>query len=215
MGSNDERAFEAVILANTFLDPGGRASVEKLFPQSVVDLYVAVVARPEWQSAATLTERAFIVIAALEADPDLDARYRADVEAGLLGFGAGEDEKIDTAIGEVLNALGGTMAESAGPDDGLLGGGPSDSWSPLAPMEPQMAGDPPAEDHPGTEIADAPAGTVQTWLNAEVQGDDEALKAQTEYVLAVFFGQKSESADGAAPTAIAFGAGQALSLIHI
>ena len=136
MGSNDERAFEAVILANTFLDPRGRASIEELFPQSVVDLYDAVVARPEWQSAATLTERAFIVIAALEADPDLDARYRADVEAGLLGFGAGEDEKIDTAIGEVLDALGGTMAESAGPDDGLLGGGPSESWSPLAPMEP-------------------------------------------------------------------------------
>ncbi len=136
MGSSDERAFEAVILANTFLNRRGRTFIAESFPPSVVDLYDAVVSNAEWQSAATLTERALIVIAVLEADADLAARYRADADAGLLGFGAGEDEKVDTAIGEVLEVLGGTIAESAGPDDGLLGGGPSESWSPLAPMVP-------------------------------------------------------------------------------
>lgn len=219
MGSNDERAFEAVILANTFLDPRGRAFIEEFFPPSVVELYDAVVARPDWQSAATLTERAFIVIAAFEEDPDLDARYRADVEAGLLGFGAGEDERIDVAIGEVLDALGRSMTESAGPDDWLLGGGPSESWSPLAPIDAESAEPPtgeiptanerPAPDGEDAETAEEPPTTVQTWLNAEVQGDDEVLAAQTEYVLAVFFGDKSDTSFGGnAPTAIGFSSGQ-------
>jgi hypothetical protein len=133
MGSTQERAFESVILANSFLDRRGRAAIVEFFPPSVVDLYDAVVVRADWQNAATLTERAFVVLAALEADPALAARYQADVDAGRLGFGAGEDEAIDLAISEVSSALGAQAAPGA--DDGLLGGetaGPPDSID-LAP----------------------------------------------------------------------------------
>jgi len=133
MGSTQERAFESVILANSFIDRRGRAAIVESFPPSVVDLYDAVVVRADWQNAATLTERAFVVLAALEADPALAARYQADVDAGRLGFGAGEDEAIDLAISEVSSALGAQAAPGA--DDGLLGGetaGPPDSID-LAP----------------------------------------------------------------------------------
>src|SRR5689334_14470184 len=113
MGSKEERAFEAVILANSFLDKRGRTAIVEFFPPSVVDLYDAVVVRPDWQNAATLTERAFVVIAVLDEDPALADRYQADVDAGRLGFGAGEDEAIDLAIGEVSSALGAQAAPDA------------------------------------------------------------------------------------------------------
>ncbi|WP_345802640.1 CHAT domain-containing protein [Microbacterium sp. AZCO] len=271
MASEDERAFEAVTLANSFVDPRGRAAIVQWFPQSVVDLYDAVVARPDWQSATTLAERAFVVISALRDDPELEARYRADVEAGELGFGAGEDAEVDAAIAEVASSLGAVAAMA--PDDGLLGGGgigeswspdstaavPADdgllggggigeSWSPEpgaaeppppppppapapspspspAPSAQPPASAPPAEAAPpdggaapptgadepsgGGAGSEAPAETVQTWLNAEVQGGEQKLEATHSYVLAVFFGEKSEEAAGAAPAAIPFGLGQA------
>ncbi|MFH8249946.1 CHAT domain-containing protein [Microbacterium sp. B2969] len=106
MASDDERAIEAVILANTFLDARGRPAIAEWFPQSVVDLYDAVVARPDWQSATSLAERALAILSALRGDPDLEARFRADADAGRLGFGAGEDAEIDAAIEQVQSALG-------------------------------------------------------------------------------------------------------------
>ncbi|WP_243074901.1 CHAT domain-containing protein [Microbacterium sp. SS28] len=284
MSASEERAFEAVVLANSFTQPRGRAYVVEFFPASVVALYDAVVARPDWQNAQTLTERALAVAAALDEDSELDARYRADVEAGRLGFGAGEDEEIDRAIGEVSEALGGRVlhagppeeameaeapaeagvespaaempdyaaeaeppmaempeapaeagmvdeaVEAGPPDDGLLGGGATEEWSPETPsmvppaadestMEPPLIAG--GDGAPGGATANGGGGsggggsggepaaeTVQTWLNAEVQGDDDVLSVATEYVLAVFFGEKSEAAAGAAPTAIAFATGQ-------
>jgi len=274
MGSTQERAFESVILANSFMDKRGRAAIVEFFPASVVDLYDAVVARADWQNAATLTERAFAVLAALDADPALTARYQADVDAGKLGFGAGEDEAIDLAISEVSSALGvqeepvaaDDVQEGPPADDGLLGGEtaeppasdemappppPPPAPAPAAPAPPPVAAEPapppvlaapaPAPARPGwwrrlrraarppvtapapprrdrlpesaappdETAADAsdeasPVETVQTWLNAEVQGGHDTLSAGEEYVLGISFGERSATAAGAAPTAIPF-----------
>ena len=46
MGSLDSRAFEVVALASAFRNPRGRPFMVEFFPQSVVDLYDAVVATP-------------------------------------------------------------------------------------------------------------------------------------------------------------------------
>ncbi|TDN92833.1 CHAT domain-containing protein [Microbacterium sp. BK668] len=252
MGTTPDRAFEAVILANTFLHERGRQAIAEFFPQSVVDLYDAVVVRPDWQNAATLTERALVVVAALDADPVLAARYQSDVDAGLLGFGAGEDEAIDLAISEVSESLGGAQT-APGADDGLLGGGaaePPDSPDlvplppPAMPMTPpahrgaDAAGPPddrgadaagPPDDRvaesagpPDDRVAEsagppdggagapepAPVETVQTWLNAEVQGGYDSLREGVQYVLGISFGARSATAAGAAQTVIPFGATQ-------
>lgn len=225
MASSQERAIEAVILANAFAQPGGRPWVVELFPESVVDLFDAVVARGDWQSAATLTERAFAVLSALAEDAELYERFRADAEAGKIGFGAGEGAAVDLAIGEVTHALGGRgaeMAEMAGPDDGLLGGGDE---PPIAVEDPEMApddrgagaaapgGPPTIEDDgpgglaPGGAVT-TEAASVETWLNAEVQSDDEILRASADYTLAVDFGQQRATADGTASATLAFAAGQ-------
>jgi hypothetical protein len=182
MGSTQERAFESVILANSFLDRRGRAAIVEFFPPSVVDLYDAVVVRADWQNAATLTERAFVVLAALEADPALAARYQADVDAGRLGFGAGEDEAIDLAISEVSSALGAQAAPGA--DDGLLGGemaGPPDSidlapppvFAPSIPPPASM----PAPGPPPPPPPQPPAPPVTSFVPPPTMGSADDLGA--------------------------------------
>ncbi|HEY3337217.1 MAG TPA: hypothetical protein VGK18_01825 [Propionicimonas sp.] len=85
MGSIQERAAEVVILAAPFRQ--GRDVIVRDFPPSVLDLYDAVVARPDWVTARNLTQLALVVARVLDANPALEARYQADVDAGLLGFG--------------------------------------------------------------------------------------------------------------------------------
>ena len=153
MGSLDSRAFEVVALASAFGNPRGRPFLVEFFPQSVVDLYDAVTVSPQWSAAAGLTEQALVIARVLEEDPALAQRYQADVDAGLMGFGAGEDDEIDAAIREVERALS-PKADMAGPpDDGLLGGGPADEWKPALPgAEPPIAmAEPPAPEPPPAE----------------------------------------------------------------
>lgn len=92
------RSIEAVILARSFAGASGRAEIVADFPAAVVDLYDAVLARAEWHAATTLADRARVLLRVLDDDPGLEARYRADADAGLLGFGAGEDDELDAAI---------------------------------------------------------------------------------------------------------------------
>ncbi len=146
MGSTDTRAFEVVLLAAAFRNPRGRAYIVEFFPQSVVDLYDIVVAHPDWHETDNLTAKALLVARILDVETDVAARYQADVDAGVLGFGAGEDPEMDAAIAEVGQVL---APEAAAPpaDDGLLGGdAPTEGWAPDLPAaEPpgQMA-EPPA-----------------------------------------------------------------------
>jgi len=101
--SIQERAVSCVILAASFRrGPDGVRD----FPPSVRDLYHAVVARPDWVTARSLTQQALVVCSVLLGSPALDARYQADVDAGLLGFGAGEDEEMARATADVEQALG-------------------------------------------------------------------------------------------------------------
>jgi CHAT domain len=88
---------EAVVLARTFERPRSFL-VESDFPDSVLRLYDRVTADPGWATAPDLAERAYLVFLALEQDGELRAAYEADRDAGLLGFGAGEDEELETAL---------------------------------------------------------------------------------------------------------------------
>ena len=161
MGSTDSRAFEVVALASSFRSPRGRPFIVEFFPQSVVDLYDAVVASPEWSQATDLAEQALVVARVLEEDPALAQRYQADVDAGLLGFGAGEDEEVDSAIRDVEQVLN-PQADMAGPpDDGLLGGGPTEEWAPRPPvvtrgLEMAERPSPPPPPPPPPPAADSP-----------------------------------------------------------
>ncbi len=148
MPSIDEFATEVVLCATLFRQ--GRDGIAQDFPQSVVDMYDAVVARPDWRTARTLTEQALVVARVLMADPGLASRYQADVDAGRLGFGAGENPEIDQATGEVTTALqqaaqqqgqqpqqqqqqqepGESRQHQQSDGGGLLGGGPSEPWHP-------------------------------------------------------------------------------------
>lgn len=105
MGLPQERAFEVVVLAASFRDERGRAWIADNFPASVVALYDAVTARGDWADAADLAAKGLVVARVLEEDADLAARYQADVDAGHLGFGAGEDEEMDAAIDSVTRSL--------------------------------------------------------------------------------------------------------------
>ena len=96
-------AVEVVICAAVFRR--GRPAPSG-FPKSVVDLYDAVVDRPDWRTARDLTQQGLVVARALAKDPDLNARFQADVDAGLIGFGAAEAEELEEAMRGVEQALG-------------------------------------------------------------------------------------------------------------
>ncbi len=159
MGSPDSRVFEVVILASAFRDPRGRSAIVEFFPQSVVDLYDIVVAHPDWHETDTLAQKALLVARVLQEDESLAARYQADVDAGLMGFGAGEDEEMDAAIREVGDTLNPTFEMAPPPDDGLLGGGPTEGWAPDLPMAepPAEMAEPPADGRTTTAMAEPPA----------------------------------------------------------
>ncbi|BDV30705.1 CHAT domain-containing protein [Microbacterium terricola] len=216
MGSFEERAFEVVLLAAAFRNPRGRAYVAEFFPASVVDLYDAVVADGAWQAARNLTEQGLVIARALDEYPDIAAAYQASVDAGELGFGAGEDEEMDAAIRDVTAALdpgasGAEPVESAADDpgsDGLLGA-TEPVTEPLAEAPPELApppvaaapaAPPPVAAAPAAPPAAPPAAgdEVQTWLNAEVDNDGNPLQVATPYTFAVFFGEKSATAQAAA-----------------
>ena len=62
----DTRVIEAVILARAFSNDRGRSIIAASFPASVVDLYDATVSRTEWSPAATLAERALVLLGVLD-----------------------------------------------------------------------------------------------------------------------------------------------------
>ncbi|MFT4137205.1 CHAT domain-containing protein [Microbacterium sp.] len=197
------RIVEAVILARTFAGASGRDAVAADFPPSVVDLYDAVVGRTEWAKATTLAERARVVLQVLDDDADLNARYRADADAGRLGFGAGEDDELDAAVRSLEPRA---RSITVDPGDGLLSGGAGDrSWHPVLPVAPKPAAPaPPSAAEPvGTD-----AETVQTWLNAELDNDGAPLETTRPYALAVFFGERDAGAVASAPSEIPIPAGE-------
>ena len=166
MGSTDSRAFEVVVLASSFRSPGARRSIVENSPQSVVDLYYVVVASPQWSQATSLAEQAMVVARVLEENPTLEQRYQADVDAGLLGFGAGEDDEVDAAIRDVQRALSPQAEMTETTDDGLLGGGPTEEWAPWPPgggdhlpmaEPPADMAEPPAAPMPPPAMAEPPA----------------------------------------------------------
>lgn len=203
MGTPEERVFEVVVLAAAFRNPRGRDYIVENFPQSVVDLYDAVVAWPEWSEAPDLTERALIVAYALREDQALADRYQADVDAGLLGFGAGEDDEIETAIREVDRMLN-AKASMAPSGSGLLGGDEGDeSWMPeddASEAPPGVAADDApdadADDEPdagaeGTPIEAEPADMIDTVLNAELDGERKHLELGEQRTLTIYFDTKA------------------------
>ena len=233
MGSHDARAFEVVALAAAFRNPGGRSYIAEFFPQSVVDLYDAVVADAHWRSASTLTMQALAVDLVLMRHPEIAARYQADVDGGRLGFGAGEDDELETATREVVAALDPAHGGGSDDSDGLLGGAdPTQEWQPdfptadfpsdtaeppssRLPMAPPAAADPvsagppppgePAPAPPAEPVPAPPAGdTVQTWLNAELDGDPNRFRVDESRLLSVFFDvARSRHAVAAAPAPVA------------
>lgn len=196
--SAEERAFDLVVLAASFRHERGRAYIEEFFPPSVAALFDAVVADPRWRAATTLADQALVVDAVLREHDALRAAYEASVEAGELGFGDGEDAEMDAAREEVLFALDQDplpasppeqeYAESAGPDeatagnDGLGAGGRGDGLlggdEPVRPWEPQIP--------PGVPLP-PPADTIDTVLNAELDGDRTRVTVGVKRQLTVFF----------------------------
>ena len=189
MGSPQERAFEVVVLAASFRDARGRPWIVENFPPSVVDLFDAVLAQPDWPAAAgDLTEAGLIVARVLEEDSELAARYQADVDAGHLGFGAGEDEEMDAAVRAVTGALAPPtmpldtdifLSESAGP-----------------------------EAHPPPETGGGPAApedveTVRTWLNAALDRPSHELAVGVQAVLSIFFGERDPGSTASVMTFVA------------
>ncbi|WP_375384240.1 CHAT domain-containing protein [uncultured Microbacterium sp.] len=160
MGSTQARAVEVVVLARLFADPRGRAYVAEILPPSAVDLFDAATADPQWATATDLTERALIVARALRSNAALERRYQADVDAGHLGFGAGEDSDTDAAVQAVQRALE-PQADAELPSDGLLGGDDAadsvgDAWVPEASPPPPPSPPPPAPAAPAPAPAPAP-----------------------------------------------------------
>lgn len=219
MDPEDALAFEVVTLAGSFRR--GRAFVAEFLTPAVTDLYDAVVTRADWIFAADLADQAFAIASALREDPDLAARYRADVESGALGFGAGEDDEIERAIAEVRRRLtplqsapppDETPLESAPPDD-ISWPMPPPSMAPPPPMAPPpsmgppppaappsdglLGGGPDREWTPSPPAAESPdADIVDSWLNAEI--DETALAPQEPALLAVHFGERSTTGYSAA-----------------
>jgi hypothetical protein len=219
VGSIQDRAVEVVILAASFRR--GRDFVASNFPQSVLDLYDAVVARPDWTTARDLTQQGLVVAGVLFGNPRLEARYQADVDAGLLGFGAGEDDEMDQATSGVERALNQQQQqqdqpgqqqqqqqEQDGPDrqgqqqqqrqerqqddGGLLGGGgASQPWRPYVPTPPTAAEDGPAEE----------PDIIHTWLNAGLTDGGELQVAQP-HGFEVYLGERSSTAQAVAAAII-------------
>jgi hypothetical protein len=115
---------------------------------------------------------------------------------------------VDTAIADVQRALRPQADMSGPPDDGLLGGGPTEEWAPRPPVRtrglemaepPSPPAPPPADD----TAADADEGhEVNTWLNVQLDDYEGPLAVAIPYTLAVFFGEKSAAAQAAAPTTL-------------
>jgi hypothetical protein len=216
MGSIAERSFEYVVLAAAFRR--GRTHVSEFFPASVVALFDAVVDDPHWRDGGSLAEQALILARALERRDDLAARFRADVDAGLLGFGAGEDDEIDRAIVEVRTALESEAPETDGSTTEAGGGllGADDEEQPESTAAPPAPSMPPSFDLPelGPEV-DAPVSaapapeppadtdTITSWLNAELDREGAPLQTGDARTMAVFFGALSPHAVAAAPASIA------------
>lgn len=156
MGSIAERSFEVVVLAAAFRR--GRTHVADLFPASVLALYDAVTAQALWNEAS-LPDQALMLARLLEARADLADAYRADVEAGGFGFGAGEDDEIDRAIDTVRRVLEEEAPATSG-GDGLLGddGGEAVPAGPPPPPSATPATPPMAE----PPLAEAPMPDLPT-----------------------------------------------------
>jgi hypothetical protein len=220
MGSIAEMSVEVVALAAAFRR--GRAHVAQLFPTSVVALYEAAIADPAWPDNGSLTGQALALAELLKRHEELATRLRADIDAGRLGFGAGDDDEVDRAVGEVRAAL----EASSRTDDGLLGdsgdahpAGPGDAGPPPPPAadppDVGMPADMPAPAPPSFEPPTADPGpigaggsptatdSITSWLNAELDAPSIPLQQGRPRVLAVFFGARSEHAVAAAPTTIA------------
>ena len=215
MVSIQERAVGCVILAASFRR--GPEGVRGL-PPSVNDLYQAVVARPDWVTARNLTEQALVVCRVLAGSPALDARYQADVYAGLLGFGASEDEEMARATADVEQALTEQwhqerqaqqqQQQQQEQDDGwqqqqqqdqqhettgggLLGGGEtSEPWQPTPPGATAPGDDVPAA--VGEEL-----DVIATWLNAGLTEGGE-LQVARPHGFEVYLGERSSTAQAVA-----------------
>ncbi|GAA5032123.1 hypothetical protein GCM10025738_13940 [Microbacterium fluvii] len=185
MFATAERAFEFVVLAGAFRDPRGRGFIAEFFPASVAALYDAVTADPRWSTAATLADQALVVAGVLDERPDLAAAYQADVDAGEMGFGAGEDEEVDTAIAQVERAL---TPVSAGAE------------VPPAPAPPASSVPPPPP--PEAPPGDPDADLIRSWLNAELDDPSAPVQVEAARILSVFFGERSDTAVAAAAAAV-------------
>ena len=218
MVSIQERAVSCVILAASFRR--GPDGVRDL-PPSVHDLYEAVVARPDWVTARSLTQQALVVCRVLIGSPALDARYQADVDAGLLGFGAGEDDEMTRATADVEQALTEDaqqgqqqqqqqeqqepgdqqqqQQEQQVDDGGLLGGGESEPWHPEPPTVSEDAPPTVSEDAPPTVSDGRGPGAeepdiIHTWLNAGLTEGGE-LQVATPHGFEVYLGERSSTAE--------------------
>lgn len=221
---SEQRAFEVVVLARAFGSERGREAVVEWFPPSVVALYDAVVADRAWGAATTLAERALVVAGVLTRHPELDEAYRADVEAGLLGFGADDDAETDAAIDAVLSELGGArMAEAAadaeaqpGEDDAPVPAAPpvaaepAEDAAPVAapPVDDAPVAPPPVAPPPSDDAADAEVETISSWLNADLDRDERELAVDRAAQLTVSFGERSAGAVAAVRAHLAVPRGQ-------
>ena len=221
MLSIQERAVACVILAASFRR--GPESVRDL-PSSVHDLYRAVVARPDWATARNLTQQALVVCRVLIGSPALDARYEADVRAGRLGFGAGEDEEMARATADVEQALneqwqqeqqgqqqqqqqqqeqeaGGQQQQQQQQGQGpTRGGGLLDGGEPSEPWQPMPPGPPTATDDAPTGVGEEP-DIIHTWLNAGLtEGGD--LQVAQPHGFEVYLGERSSTAQAVAAAII-------------
>lgn len=196
MGSPQDRAFEVVALAASFRHEQGRDWIVENFPPSVVELFDAVVARAEWASAVDLASAGLVVARVLDADADLAARYQADVDAGKLGFGAGEDADRDAAVETVGHEL--DMAQER------IDRGPLRSMFPPTSAAPQLdtgifLSDVDDLELLTTRLGGAPASPGQTepetesissWLNATLDRDSRELAVGVRAALSIFFGER-------------------------
>lgn len=211
----------AVSLARVFSRAADRAEIVDGYPPSLVELYDVVVAHPDWQRAATLADRAFVVVLTLDQDDDLAERVDTDGAAAAVAFDP-LDAEAHAAIREIEEAFAPRSAQNPaalpvpGTDDGLLGGevveGGGGSWIPHLPIEdwsPPAAASPaesiPAQPpeplsvqpdaEPAEPVTPTSEETIGTWLNAELTGD-RPLRVGTASALALSYGEQS-------PTAIA------------
>jgi hypothetical protein len=207
MGLLGERAFESVSLATLFGDDRGRRFIADRYPGSVLELYDAVVAHSAWPGATSLSERAVVVAMVLMKRPDTARRFRSDLNAGLLGFGYGDDEEWDAALRDVMDFIRDERyREESRPEadppprprtrGGVPGAGgvgfdrgavDTNADGVLLPVEHDVAG-----------------GVVDTWLNAEVDNKGRPLEAFQKYTLEVYYGEKSDTAQASGRVSVFF-----------